>query len=66
MLGVCGLALSSAPGWHSWLLKIVPSEALASALSAALQLRLDVFCVVVLAVWAVVLAWAARRWFRFV
>ncbi|ADG98782.1 ABC-2 type transporter [Segniliparus rotundus DSM 44985] len=66
MLAVCGIALSSAPGWHSWLLKLVPSEALASALGAALQLRVDVFCVVVLAVWAVVLAWAARRWFSFV
>ncbi|MGL6234226.1 MAG: ABC transporter permease [Segniliparus sp.] len=66
MLGVCGLALSSAPGWHSWLLKLVPSEALASALGAALQLRVDVFCVVVLAVWAVALAWAAKRWFKFV
>lgn len=66
MLAVCGLALSSAPGWHSWLLKLVPAEALASALGAALRLRVDWFCVAVLVVWAAALAWGARRWFRFV
>jgi ABC-2 type transport system permease protein len=45
--------------------RLTPSGALAEALTQAMTLSVDWFGLAVLAVWAVVAALCALRWFRF-
>jgi ABC-2 type transport system permease protein len=48
-----------------WVARLTPSGALTEALSRAMELSMDWFGLAVLAVWGVVAALCALRWFRF-
>ena len=65
--GSCALTVETSivPTALQWGARLTPSGAFTNALSDALTLSVDWFGVVVLAVWGVLAALAALRWFRF-
>ncbi|OBK22254.1 multidrug ABC transporter permease [Mycobacterium asiaticum] len=65
-LGALTLETDLVPATLKWVARLTPSGALTESLSQAMSLSVDWFGIAVLAVWAVVAALAARRWFRFV
>lgn len=67
LLGIGSLVVlsSSIPNWVHWAARCSPSGALTEALSRAAAGSFDAFGVVVLAVWAIVGAAGAVRWFKF-
>lgn len=64
-LGALTLEGSMVPKSVQWVARLTPSGALTEALSQAMTLSADWFGLVVLAVWGVVAALCALRWFRF-
>ncbi len=64
-LGALTLETGIVPRAVSWVARLTPSGALTEALSRATQVSVDWFGIAVLAVWGVVAAAAAVRWFRF-
>ncbi len=48
-----------------WAARLTPSGAFTEAMSQAMNLSVDWFGIVVLAVWGAAAALAALRWFRF-
>jgi len=66
MLAIGSLVLTSdLPHTAQWLVRLVPSGALAHSLEQAVRGVVDWFGVAVLAAWAAGLAWLATRLFRF-
>ncbi len=66
--GLGALTLESrtwSPTAVRWVARLTPSGALTEALSQAMTLSVDWFGLAVLAVWGVVAALCALRWFRF-
>lgn len=63
--GALTLETSAVPTAVKWIARLTPSGALTEALSQALMLSVDWFGVAVLAVWGVLAAICALRWFRF-
>jgi len=64
-LGALTLETDVIPRALSWVARLTPSGALTEALSRATELSVDWFGIGVLAVWGVISAAAALRWFRF-
>ncbi|OBK96526.1 multidrug ABC transporter permease [Mycobacterium asiaticum] len=64
-LGALTLETAMIPTAVKWVARVTPSGALTEALSQAMSLSVDWFGLAVLAVWGVLAALAARRWFRF-
>lgn len=64
-LGALTLEGSMVPKSVQWVARLTPSGALTEALSQAMTLSADWFGLAVLAVWGVVAALCALRWFRF-
>ena len=64
-LGALTLETGIVPKAVSWVARLTPSGALTEALSQATLVSVDWFGIAVLAVWGVVAAAAAVRWFRF-
>lgn len=64
-LGALTLETGMIPTAVKWVARVTPSGALTEALSQAMSLSVDWFGLAVLAVWGVLAALAARRWFRF-
>jgi ABC-2 type transport system permease protein len=64
-LGALTLETSAIPRGIAWVARLTPSGALTEALTRAMSLSVDWFGIAVLAVWGVVSALAALRWFRF-
>ncbi|MBV8964944.1 MAG: multidrug ABC transporter permease, partial [Mycobacteriaceae bacterium] len=64
-LGALTLGGGLVPRDVEWVARLTPSGALTEALTRALMLRVDWLGVVVLGVWGVLAALAARRLFRF-
>jgi ABC-2 type transport system permease protein len=64
-LGALTVEMGMIPASVKWLSRLTPSGALTEALSRAMTLSVDWFGIAVLAVWGVVAALAALRWFRF-
>lgn len=63
--GALTLETGMIPRGVKWAARLTPSGALTEALSQAMSLSVDWFGFAVLAVWGVLAALAARRWFRF-
>ena len=64
-LGALTVETGIVPKAVSWVARLTPSGALTEALSQAVTPSVDWFGIAVLAVWGVVSALAALRWFRF-
>jgi ABC-2 type transport system permease protein len=64
-LGALTLEGGIAPTTVQWVARLTPSGALTEALSRAMTLSMDWFGLAVLAVWGVIAALCALRWFRF-
>ncbi|BBX07610.1 ABC transporter permease [Mycolicibacterium aichiense] len=64
-LGALTLETGAIPRGVAWVARLTPSGALTEALTRAMSLSVDWFGIAVLAVWGVVSALAALRWFRF-
>ena len=64
-LGALTLETGIIPKAVAWVARLTPSGALTEALSQATHVSVDWFGIAVLAVWGVVAAGAAVRWFRF-
>lgn len=64
-LGALTLGGGLVPPGVKWVARLTPSGALTEALTQAMTLSVDTFGFVVLAVWGVLAAVAALRWFRF-
>ncbi|MGB8391490.1 ABC transporter permease [Mycobacterium sp.] len=64
-LGALTLETKMIPAAVKWAARLTPSGAFTEALSQAMNVSVDWFGVVVLAVWGVLAALAALRWFRF-
>ena len=64
-LGALTLETGIVPKGVTWVARLTPSGALTEALSQATHLSIDWFGIAVLAVWGVLAAAAAVRWFRF-
>lgn len=64
-LGALTLDTEMVPTAVKWVARLTPSGALTEALSQAMNVSVDWFGVVVLAVWGALAALAALRWFRF-
>ncbi len=64
-LGALTLEGGMVPTAVAWVARLTPSGALTEALSQAMTLSVDWFGIAVLAVWGVVAAVCALRWFRF-
>lgn len=67
LAGFGALTVQSAtvPETLSWVARLTPSGAMTEALTRATELSVDWFGIAVLAVWGLVAAAAALRWFRF-
>lgn len=64
-LGALTLETDTIPRALAWVARLTPSGALTEALSQATAVSVDWFGIAVLAIWGVVAAAAALRWFRF-
>ncbi|QEN14615.1 ABC transporter permease [Mycolicibacterium sp. ELW1] len=64
-LGALTLETGAIPRGVAWVARLTPSGALTEALTRAMSLSVDWFGIAVLAVWGLVSALAALRWFRF-
>ena len=64
-LGALTLEGGMVPSAARWVARLTPSGALTEALSQAMTMSVDWFGLLVLAVWGVVAALCALRWFRF-
>jgi len=64
-LGALTLEAGIVPKAVGWVARLTPSGALTEALSRATHVSIDWFGIAVLAVWGVLAAAAAVRWFRF-
>ncbi|MCV7226851.1 ABC transporter permease [Mycolicibacterium komossense] len=64
-LGALTLETGAVPTAIRWVARLTPSGALTEALSQAVTMSLDWFGLAVLAVWGVIAAVCALRWFRF-
>ena len=64
-LGALTLEAGIVPKAVGWVARLTPSGALTEALSQATHISIDWFGIAVLAVWGVLAAAAAVRWFRF-
>ncbi|WP_326548874.1 ABC transporter permease [Mycolicibacterium sp. ND9-15] len=64
-LGALTLEGGMVPSSARWVARLTPSGALTEALSQAMTMSVDWFGLLVLAVWGVVAALCALRWFRF-
>ena len=64
-LGALTLETGVVPKAVGWVARLTPSGALTEALSQATHVSIDWFGIAVLAVWGVLAAAAAVRWFRF-
>lgn len=64
-LGALTLGGGLVPHGVEWVARLTPSGALTEALTQAMRLSLDWFGFAVLAVWGMLAALAALRWFRF-
>lgn len=64
-LGAMTLEGGIVPAALRWVARLTPSGALTEALTHAMSLSIDWFGLIVLAVWGVIAALGALRWFRF-
>jgi len=64
-LGALTLETGVVPKAVTWVARLTPSGALTEALTQATHVSVDWFGIAVLAVWGVIAAAAAVRWFRF-
>ena len=64
-LGALTLEGGPVPAALRWVARLTPSGALTESLTQAMTLSVDWFGIAVLAVWGVLSALAALRWFRF-